>query len=443
MKADKSKVACPVCDTVGKWENTDKYKNKAEGMHMCTNCGMNFYPEKYMTEDEAKAYYENDYRKPPNYGNLTTGNRKLQMHSHFLTGVLQKWVDDKKESPVVSDIGAAYGLYLNWIKTHFPKADLNGTEFARAYRRNAFHEFGIELSKDFDMTKKYDLISSFKVAEHQLDVKKRLREYVECLKDDGLIYISVPTWFNNMTNFGLEGFDIDYYYHPDHINVWTKTLFETVLKLVGLEVIKYDDAMYDDTYLCKRNDELMKVKPVYENPDDIRLALENIQKAHNAYLARDFNKAIKHFPNYFEAHHAKYEVSRKNPHAEGQAKPPLEFIETQYLQPLFDSCGESLNALRMAVDIYMRYDDYPEAIKYIEKALELRPNNSPFLMALSHCYRQLSMREKDTKTKLSHLAEARNVCNYVRGIDISAKVETTNWVMQDNSNIPTPSELQT
>jgi SAM-dependent methyltransferase len=441
MSADKSKVACPVCDTVGQWENVDKYKNKKEGMHLCTNCGMVFYPEKYMSDDEAKAYYENDYRKPPNWGNLTTGNRKLQMHSHFLTDTLKSWMDKGLKDPVVSDIGAAYGLFLNWIKTHFPEADLNGTEFAKAYRRNSYHEFGIELSKDFDMTKKYDLISSFKVAEHQLDVKKRLREYVECLKPDGLMYISVPTWFGKMTNFGLEGFDLDYYYHPDHINVWTRRLFETVLKMVGLEVVKFDEVMYDETYLCKRNDELMKETPVYENPDDVRKALENIQKADQAYKERRFDDAIKYFPNFFEAHQARYEVSRKSAH-EGQEKPPLKYIEETYLKPCFDACGDSLNALRFATDIYMRYDDFPEAIRYIEKSLEYRPNNGSFLMALSHCYRQLALREKDAKKKLDLMIEARDVCKYLREVDISAKTEATNWIYQSNSEIPTPGELQ-
>jgi len=438
----KEECACPVCDTVGKWKNVDQYRKKAEGMHLCEHCGMVFYPEKYMSETEAKAYYENDYRKPPNWGNLTTGLRKVEMHRHFLNDLMTKWKTDKNDAPVVSDIGAAYGLFLNWVKSHFPDADVSGTEFAKAYRRNAYHEFGIELTKDFDMTKKYDLIASFKVAEHQLDVKKRLREYVECLKPDGLMYISVPTWFDKMTNFGLDGFDLEYYYHPDHINVWTKTLFETVLKKVGLEIVKFDDVMYDETYLCKRNDSLIEAFPLYEDAKDIEQRLANIQKADKAYETRDFEAAIKYFPNFFEAHQARYEITRKKPH-EGQEVEPLKYIEENYLKPCFDACGDSLNALRFATDIYMRYDDFAEAIKYIEQSLKVRPNNGSFLMALSHCYRQLALRTKDTKQKLDLLTQARDVSKYIRDVDIQSKVESTNWIYQTNSELPTPNELGT
>lgn len=436
----KEDCRCPICDTVGKWTNVDKYRVKASGMHICENCGFVFYPEKYMTEEEAKAYYEKDYRKPPNIGNAYTGQRKVHMHAHFLNDTLKKWQDDGKKDPVVCDVGAAYGMFLNWVGTHFPEADLNGTEFALAYRRNAYWEYGIELTKDFDKTKKYDLISSFKVAEHQLDADKRLREYVECLKDDGLIYISVPTWFDKMTNFGLDGFDLEYYYHPDHINVWTRKLFETLLKKVGLEIVKFDDWMYDETYLCKRNDSLMEETPVYESPEDVLKKLEAIKNSWDAFARRDYKKAIEYFPNHFNAHMAHYENSRRQPHEQNK-QIPLEYIEKEHLEPMFKACPNSLGALRMATDVYMRYDEWDKAIKHINKALEVRPNNGSFLMALQHCLRQVSLREKDAKKKLDLLAESRDVSRYIREVDLQSKVEATNWIYQANSELPMPNEI--
>lgn len=438
----KAEMRCPICDNTDKWENVDQYREKEQGMHICNGCGFVGYPLKYMSEDEAKAYYEKDYRKPPTFGNLTTGNRKLQMHAKFLDETFTKWQEDKKENPVVCDIGAAYGMFLNWVKSNFPKAELNGTEFAQAYRRTSFHEYGIELTKDFDKTKKYDLIASFKVAEHQLDPDKRLREYVECLKEDGLMYVSVPTWFGKMTNFGLGGFDLEYYYHPDHINVWSKRLFEILLKKVGLEIVKFDGVLYDETYLCKRNDSLMSENIQYEDPNKIKEDLKNIKTAWDLYKKRDMAGAIKAFPNFFEAHQANYELSRKNPH-EKKEQMPLEYIIKNHLDPCKAACGESLDFLRLAVDIHMRYDDFRKAIEYIERSLSLRPNNTPFLTALSHCYRELALRSKEPKAKLDYLNESRSVWKYIRTIDVQSKGEATNWIYQLSSEIPTPNEIQT
>jgi len=72
MGMDKEKCRCIICDTIGEWENVDQYRPKPEGMHICKNCGFVGYPEKYLNEEEAKAYYAKDYRKPPNIGNLYT-----------------------------------------------------------------------------------------------------------------------------------------------------------------------------------------------------------------------------------------------------------------------------------------------------------------------------------------------------------------------------------
>lgn len=428
-------VRCPVCDSKGKWENVDQYRIKPHDMHICNGCGFVFYPKKYMTEDQAKEYYKEDYRKPPTIGNAFTGQRKLHMHAHFLTDLMTKWKESGKDSPVVCDVGAAYGMFLNWFRSQFPKGEYVGTEFTESYRRNAWQEYELKLDLDFDKSKKYDLISSFKVAEHQLDVDKRLREYVECLKEDGHIYVSVPTWFKQLSNFGGEGFDLEYYYHPDHINVWTQKLFETLLKKVGLEIVKFDDIMYDETYLCKRNDDLMKDAPSYEDPKQIKKTMENIQIAFNLYNNKKFKEAVDLYPNYFQAWQGFYEITRKDPHMQDELG-SFEYVNQTYIEPCLKACNRSLTSLRFAVDLCMRYNVFDKAIEYIKEALGQRPNQGSFLMALSHCFRQLALNEKDEKKKYAYYKESRDVCRYVREIDLQLKDEATNWIYQDNAQIP-------
>lgn len=431
---------CFVCGT-DEWENVDQYRLKPQGMAICKSCGVVAYPEKYMNEAEAKKYYAHDYRKPPQYGNLVTGHRKLQMHAHFLKNVLSKWKNDGKEEPKIFEVGAAYGLLLNWLKGYFPKADVSGTEYAESYRRNAWHEFGIELGLDFDTSKKYDLIISFKVAEHQLDVDKRLREMAESLSDDGVLYISVPTWFDRMHNFGLDGFDLEYYYHPDHINVWTKKLFETCLKKAGLRVIEHDGWIYDDTYICVRDDSQMEVQPEYENYNEIVERMKNIKAAYLLTQDGEFEKAISVYPNYPLAWIHGYERKRALFEKNDQGKAPLEVIEKEWIKPALSSCPFDLSILKLAADIYMRYDRFDTAIEYINEALQHRPNYGEFLRMLHHCLGEIALRQDDDNAKIKMFTEARDCARYLRETDMSLKNDALNWIYFYNSKIPTQGEL--
>ena len=430
---------CLVCDSTDKWENVDKYRRENKGMHICNGCGFVSYPERFKTDQDAKDYYKEDYRRPPDHRAIATGQRKLHMHAHFLKDIFKEWTD-KKIKPVVCDVGAAFGMYLNWVRQNFPEAELHGTEFTLSHRRVAFHEYGLKLALDFNKDLKYDLISTYKVAEHQVDADKRLREYALALKDDGYLYISVPTWFNYMENPGNDNWDLSYYYHPDHINVWSIPLFEEVLRKSGLEIIKQDHVMYGDTYLCKRNDEVMKLAPKYEDPKNIKEQLSRIKKADDYFMAQKFIEACKEWPQFPKAWYLAYEQDRAKAHKQ-QGTPPWEYVKGRYLDPALKSCPDHLQVLRFVAEVHMRYSRFEEAISFIKRALELRPNNGVFLLILSHCYRALSGASNDSSLRIKLLEESRNCSRYLREIDFSIMNEATNWIFSDNANIPTPMEV--
>ena len=435
-------MRCPVCDSTDKWKNVDQYRLAPKGMHICEGCGFVSYPAKYKTEEEIRRYYEKDYRACPNVNNAFTGQKKLHIHSAFLTDTLKGWQERGLTKPVVADVGAAYGLFLNWIRGHFPEADLNGTEYALAYRRNAYWEYGIKLDLEFDQSKKYDLISSFKVAEHQLDVDLRLREYALALKDDGVLYISVPLWFQRMSNFGADGFDLEYYYDPNHINVWTREHFEAVLAKAGLEIIKVDEWMYDTTYLCKRNDEMMKKTREFtiEFIQSIVNRMKSIKEAFMRFGAGDFEGAIKTFPNFPTAWLNLYEMRRASAHKQNDGQMPFEHMKETVLDPALAACPFSLDIIRLWADVLMRYDKYKEAADVLQQGLEKRPNNAPFLMALSHCFREIALRAKDPDDRIKMFAESRDCCRYLRDIDLQMRNDCVNWIYRDNSELPTPHE---
>ena len=431
-------MRCVVCDA-NDWENVDQYRIRKEGMALCKSCGMISYPAKWKTIDEIKAYYKKDYRNPPTVRNWFTGQRKLHYHNAFLTDLFVEWKNENKK-PVVCEIGAAYGLFLNFFRNHFPDAELHGTEWTISYRRNAWHEFGINLTDDVDTSKQYDLIASYKVAEHQVDVDLMLRQYVECLKPGGYLYISVPTWLSRLTNFGAAGFDLEYYYHPNHINVWTKKLFEQILKKVGLKIVKHNDTYYDDTYLCVRDDEQMKLPLEKEDPAEIKSRLAQVHAAGVHFMEGRFTEAVQTWPDFPEAHVNRYETKRAEFHKQG-----FDVIREQVIDLIHKCCPNSPEAWGLTADIHIRYDHFEDALKCLEKNLQLRPGNPTALRMMAQCYRALrhkALLNEDIKLSRKYLNEARNVSRHLAMVSDEDRWSCLTAIYDDNAKLPTPHEMQ-
>jgi len=371
-------MRCIICDK-STWENVNKFRShepKFDGkktyMAICKSCGFVGYPE--ITEKGLDEYYRKEYRKPPTISNMFTGQRKLHYHRKFLGDYIR---ENREKEIDVFEIGCAFGMFLSWFKENCPKATVSGTEMTLSYRRIAWHDFGIKLSEKMPKDKKYDLICSYKVLEHQFDADKRLSEYKAALKPGGLIYISVPIWFEALKCFGVAGSNLDEYYHPNHINVWSIDHFNSLLRKVGLEVIKEDHVMYNTTYLCK------PCKPKFEPPKlykDTLDKLDRIKKASIAFEKHDFGEAIKHWPNYQDAWAGHTEMNRKGHHKGG-----IDLIKEKFLDPMLKATNNDPETLCFVADYHMRYERYNEAVSYAEKSLNIKPNSGPLLDILANC----------------------------------------------------------
>jgi SAM-dependent methyltransferase len=395
---------------------------KNKGMAICMSCGFVSYPDEYKSEEEIKEYYRKDYRSVPTYNNLVTGARKLNYHQKFLLEVFEEFKDKK---PVVFEDGAAMGMALNFLRGKWPDGEFSGTELTPGFRKVAYYNFNLELDEDFDDTKKYDFIMTFKVAEHQLDVDKRLRKFAECLTDRGYLYISVPTWFGRLTNFGLNGFDLNYYYDIAHINVWTKKLFETVLKKAGLEIVGFDDKMYGETYLCKRNDDLMKDEPQYEDPQQILSYLGRVQRAVELTKQNKHKEAIELWPNYPGAWMGYWEMNRKQFTEGGQVK--------EFLFDMERAMGICFEGIMMAIDISSRMGDFSRALELIDLGLkEYRPNSYVFLDHCAKIYRQIAAHE-DTpeQAKQDAIRKCIDLGRAMHDVELANRDQTMSWMFRD------------
>ena len=437
---------CLVCDTEGKdnWENADCYRIKPSGMAICKSCGFLTYPDRVSNKKNLKEYYETSYRKPPTINNLYTGQRKLNYHAAFLDDLLNDWDKeyknpaDRGEGKVISEVGAAYGIVLHWMKRQFPKAEVTGTEWTTSFKRNAYHEYGVELTDNFDPSKKYDLIMSYKVAEHMVDVDKELRTYAESLKEEGKLYISVPVWFTELNNFGMSGFDIEYYYHPDHVNVWHLGHWEYLLKKAGLRVIKDNHTYYDSTYLCVRDDSLMDAKPCKISMDQVKKDLEAVKKANEAMEKNDFVGAIEAYPNFPLAHINRYELNRKKFHDMG-----FEKIQKEIIDFGLKCCPNSAEVYGMAADIYMRYDKWELALKFLDKALAMKPGLEKYMISAANVLLKMADKEQDVNERLKLVNEARNILRQCKSTSMQAVPQCTDMIYKANAILPTPSEVQT
>lgn len=412
---------CIICSH-DKWENVDQYRVKPSGMEMCTNCSFISYPSRWKSKKEIIDYYRKDYRQPPRSDNLFSGQRKLHFHNLFLSPIFEEWNKKGKDAPEVFEIGAAFGMVLEWVRKTYPGAKVGGTELTTTYKRVAYHEYGLNLVDDIDDTKKYDLIISYKVAEHMLDFNQELDRYVKCLNDDGYLYISVPTWFDSLNNFGLSGFDLEYYYSPDHVNVWTREMFESLLYRAGLTIVKKDYLVYDATYICQKAKILAKVEysPEDKCVEKKRDLLKRVQESHTLQINNKNDEAIAVYPNYPQAHSSRYELMRKDAHAKG-----WEWAKQNVIDFAFKSCPESNEIYILAADVAMRFEKYPEAIEYCRAGLKTKPENPVMLNMLINTMRELSMRANSLDERNHYFKQARDISIHLGKVSMQNFREST------------------
>jgi SAM-dependent methyltransferase len=435
-------MKCANCGSEN-WLDVDQYRFKDKdkkgnkiGMSICSECSFISYPSKWKTKEEIYKHYKTDYRSAPTANNLFTGQRKNHFHAAFLKDLFEKWQAEGKKSPVVFDVGTAFGMSLGLIKSFFPKADVGGSELTETMKRVAFHEFGLTLSDEIDENKKYDLIMSYKVLEHQLDPIEELKKYSKLLKEDGLLYISVPTWFNTLSNFGLDGFDLEYYYDPNHINVWTKECFENILLRAGFEIVKEDHIIYGNTYLCKASDKHKNLEIYKHDKEEMFKKLELAKKAFLLFSDYKYKEALEVWPDYPQAWIAYIETQRAKLTEIG-----FDAFHTTYLKEMMKACPTSSECVISATDFCMRAKQFDQAIEYANLAIKLKPNNPISLVHLVNIFKELYVHSNNENEKIDYLKKSKQFAHHLMDVSIQNRDQAISEVYFLNSLIPIEKEV--
>jgi len=430
-------MRCPICHSTDKWENVDKYRIKPEDMSLCSTCGFVSYPKLYKDKSEIIKYYENEYRHPPQVGNIFSGQRKLHYHNQFLGDLLETWVEEKKTKPVVTDIGAAFGMFLEMIRSQFPEGTYKGVELTKSFVRNAWHLYRIKLDQDFDDTLKYDLIGSYKSLEHIMDPDIELTRYIDALSDDGFLYLSVPIWFRTMSLFGSGGWSIDGYYHTNHINVWNLPQFEALIKICGGEIVKSDHVMYESTYLIKRNLDLRTDdrSAAYQDPKMIEECMNRIFSANEAFETANYREAVNIWPNFPYAYTAIYENHRKELHKLG-----FDSLYNQLIKQGLSGCPDEPDIQALAADVCMRYNQYEKAVEHLQNCQNMRPNMPNVYAALANVFRTLAEKSTCEEDKIKFYERSKEAAQMLKDTSLQNFSDSTDAIMFNNSKIPTPAE---
>lgn len=421
-------MRCIICDG-NKWKNVDEYRFVKKGMSVCEGCGFVSYPTLYKTKEEIIEFYRNDYRSPPTSANLYSGQKKLHYHAEMLVDLIKEYKESDKEVDVL-EVGSAFGMFLNWFKKAVPKSKVTGTEITTSFKRIAKHEFDIDLVDDFSDDQKFDLICSYKVAEHQLDADKELQRYHKCLKEGGRLYIGVPCWFNTMHNFGVGGWDIEYYYSTNHINVWTRKTFESLLKKTGFKIVKQDHEMYDSVYICEKiKPQTLKQKD-FDGMDHILTQLKRIKNANDAFCAGKYMDATAIWNDFPSAIINGYETNRKAFHDNG-----FEWIEKNIIEAARKMCNDSPAVLAICTDIYVRYGKLDSAIKMADMGLRKQPRSPQFILALASCFNQIGEKEPDAEQKKKFFLQSRDLYRFLIESSQQHKAEAINWIYSLDAKI--------
>ena len=387
---------CPICNS-STWKSLDHLRNhqywydkdlrdtdEPVGMKICLECGFVTYD--YVELDKLQAHYDRE-RPVMNAGNITTCNRKNEYHKVMIRGILAK-ID---RSANILDVGCAQGSFLNMLKSEYGFMNVFGTEWSKAFANFGKYEYGLNITQEIDLTKKYDLISYYHVLEHIQWPDKELSKIHDILTDDGYLYIAVPLYLEQLEeSSGSLTNDFENLYHLNHVNVFSRQALKNLLSKCGFSIIKENDRLYGYTVLCKKtNDSVTIVKENTEIIESKLLAhrnacmmLSDYVKSQNAEL---INEALKHVPDYPDAYILKSLTKDNMKDFAAQKQILLEGLK---------ACPDNIRIKTQLGKLYFQWDEntpgkqfYSNNIKAAEKifyeVLEHKPGHEDIFYFLS------------------------------------------------------------
>ena len=185
----------------------------------CHLCDFSFFDPFIPGDEKFYSFLQNDV-------NYYLDNKEEFLHA-------KKYI---KEKDKVLDIGCGKGAFAKIIDTKY----YTGLELSKNAQKIAL-ENGISILREtvqdhaVENRNKYDVVCSFQVFEHIKEVREFLESALNCLKEEGLLIISVPN-NNSLIQFVTNGiFNLP----PHHFSRWSKKTFLKICTLTSLKVVNF------------------------------------------------------------------------------------------------------------------------------------------------------------------------------------------------------------
>lgn len=142
-----------------------------------------------------------------------------------------------KEKNKILEVGCGKGDFLKNVSLRYNNIQCIGLELNKnTISSNENFEI-LNLSvEDFSLTNEtaFDIVCSFQVLEHISMVHSYLKASIRCLKENGLLIVSVP---NNQSYMKYDNFNI-LNMPPHHMGLWTEGSLRKIAELFNLEVME-------------------------------------------------------------------------------------------------------------------------------------------------------------------------------------------------------------
>lgn len=428
-------TACYLCGSK-EWLSVDYLRSEAQGMAVCKSCGLIVF-HRWKTNEEYEAYYATQYRERQtvNMMNLVTTNRKLGYHEKFLGDWLKEKTKDGKKI-TVGEIGSATGYFLRWMRDIY-KADVCGTELLPAFRRYAKWAFDISLAKEFDYSRKYDLVALYHVLEHIPDPKEVLLKLKDCIAPGGVLYLTVPVWMEEMMKWGGGAFTtFDDHFHPDHVNAWSKWHFKKLLKETGWKIVKENPKMYGYMVLLEpvAITEVSALQPP-KSSEEVVHQLTDMKRAAIAYQRGDFGEAMRLYPRFVDAYLAQI----------GQESKSLD-RQMELIAMGTRMCPNTILFEAQRGLILYQYGRLDEAEKILLSAVENKPHDDNLLLHIGLIYLKkgdCSLKSGDIPAAKLLFGKAVSLFDKLIGINPGMYQQCYDFIGYIFSTIPLDEELST
>lgn len=224
------------CNICGSGRNTQLHKLGRQNLVRCLNCGLQ-YLNKQRTDFENlynEDYFFKSESNNANYFSYDDQESKiLKANFSFAYDYINKNYSSKEKYRLL-DIGAGFGYFIkNLNNKHCETVEISKIG-ARKIRANGIKVYEGNFL-DIKIAKKFDIITSFDVIEHQIFLDKYLKKINSLLKNGGVFIFTTPDYNTILTKiFGKRSPTIQPLYHNYYFN---KNWLKNKLPSFGLELI--------------------------------------------------------------------------------------------------------------------------------------------------------------------------------------------------------------